>query len=204
MNAVKEAVAAIRNGGIVVLIDDADRENEGDLVMAAQFATPEAVNLAVTHARGLVCCAVAPNVAEALQLELQATNNRALHGTNFTVSVDAADGVTTGISVHDRALTLRLLADASTPATALARPGHVFPIIAHPAGLVGRRGHTEAAVMLSELAGVAQAAMICEILNEDGAAANRTQLRRLAQRFDLPLVHIEQLVEYTRLKEYSL
>ncbi len=200
MNEISAAIDAISNGEVVVLIDDADRENEGDLVMAAQYVTPQAVNLAVTHARGMVCCAIAPPIAEALQLELQTSDNRALHGTNFTVSVDAADGVTSGISVHDRALTLRLLGESTTAPEQLARPGHIFPIIADPRGLDGRRGHTEAAVLLTQLAGVRPAAMICEILAESGATANREQLVALARRFDMPLVSVEQLAQYRQEK----
>ncbi|TVQ36955.1 MAG: 3,4-dihydroxy-2-butanone-4-phosphate synthase [Spirochaetaceae bacterium] len=198
---VATAVTVIRNRGMVVVIDDADRENEGDLVMAAQYATPEAVNFAVTHARGLVCCAIAARIADALQLGLQEADNRALHGTNFTVSVDAAEGVTTGISVHDRALTLRLVADRTTAPSALARPGHIFPIVADSRGLRGRRGHTEAAVLLAELAELEPAAMICEILDASGAAAGHTELLALARRFDMPVVSVAELVQYEQLKQ---
>ncbi len=202
MKSVHAALEAIRNGGTIVLLDDADRENEGDFVAASQLITAEAVNLAITHGRGLVCCAVAPRIATALDLPLQVPDNTALHGTNFTVSVDAVAGVTTGISAQDRAVTLRLLAESATAPDELARPGHVFPIVAHPEGLSGRRGHTEAAVALMELAGLEPAAMICEILGNDGQAARGPELDGIARRFSLPVVHVEELIQYiTRERE---
>ncbi len=194
---VEEALAALRAGRMIVVVDDEDRENEGDLVMAAEHVTPEAVNFMARHARGLICVAMPPERADALDLPLMVppTDNTALHGTAFTVSVDARVGVSTGISAHDRAHTIRLLAAPDTRPEDLARPGHIFPLRAHPQGVLARPGHTEAAVDLLRLAGLTPVGVICEILADDGRMARWPQLVAFARRHNLPVVRIADIVQ---------
>ncbi len=198
---VEEAIARIRAGRMVIIVDDEDRENEGDLVMAAEHATPEAINFMARYARGLICVPMTETRAKALSLGLMAPENTALHGTQFTVSVDAAHGVTTGISASDRAHTIRVLIDDNTKPDDLARPGHVFPLVARRGGVLRRAGHTEAAVDLTRLAGLKPAGVICEIMNEDGSMARLPELNELAAQFDLGIVKIADLIAYRKRTE---
>ncbi len=198
---IEEAIARIRAGRMVIIVDDEDRENEGDLVMAAEHATPEAINFMARYARGLICVPMTEARAKALNLGPMAQENTALHGTQFTVSVDAANGVTTGISASDRAHTIRVLIDDNTKPDDLARPGHVFPLIARRGGVLRRAGHTEAAVDLMRLAGLKPAGVICEIMNEDGSMARLPELNELADRFALGIVKIADLIAYRKRTE---
>jgi 3,4-dihydroxy 2-butanone 4-phosphate synthase/GTP cyclohydrolase II len=198
---IEAAVAEIAAGRMVILIDDEDRENEGDLVLAADKVTPEAINFMARHARGLICVALTPERAEALQLTPMASENTATFGTAFTVSVDARAGVTTGISARDRATTIRAILDPSTKPSDLARPGHVFPIRAQPGGVLKRAGQTEGSVDLAKLAGLAPAGVICEIMNEDGTMARVPQLREFAVRHGLKIVTVKHLIEYRMKRE---
>ncbi len=198
---IEEAIARIRAGRMVIIVDDEDRENEGDLVMAAEHVTPEAINFMARYARGLICVPMTEARAKALNLGPMAQENTALHGTQFTVSVDATHGVTTGISASDRAHTIRVLIDDNTKPDDLARPGHVFPLIARRGGVLRRAGHTEAAVDLMRLAGLKPAGVICEIMNEDGSMARLPELNELAARFDLGIVKIADLIAYRKRTE---
>ena len=195
---VESAIEAIRQGRMVIVADDEDRENEGDLVAAAATITPEQINFMATHGRGLICVPLTADRVEALNLPPQAEQNQDYMRTAFTVSVDAHPrfGVTTGISAHDRARTIRLLADPETKPTDLNRPGHVFPLRAVPGGVLRRVGQTEAAVDLARLAGLPPAGVICEILNEDGTMARRPQLEEFARTFDLKFITVAQIVAY--------
>ena len=199
--ATEEAIRRYRNGEMLILVDDENRENEGDLVIAAEYATAEAINFMATHGRGLVCTPITEERARQLALTPMCPENTALHGTHFTVSVDAKDGITTGISSHDRAKTIRLLINESTIPDDLARPGHIFPLIARDGGVLRRAGHTEATVDLARLAGLKPAAVLCEILNEDGTMARVPQLEVLAERHGLALVNIADLIAYRKRTE---
>lgn len=190
---VRRAVEEIAAGRMVVVLDDADRENEGDFVAAGSLITPETVNLMASRGRGLICIAISQGIADRLDLPPQTGSTSALHGTNFTVSVDAIEGTTTGISAADRAKTIRILSDPSSKPEQLARPGHIFPIVAHPGGMAARRGHTEAAVWLAETAGVEPAAVICEIMSENGEMAVGGELERLAEELGMAVVHVDEL-----------
>ncbi|MCB1161724.1 MAG: bifunctional 3,4-dihydroxy-2-butanone-4-phosphate synthase/GTP cyclohydrolase II [Candidatus Krumholzibacteriia bacterium] len=198
---VEKAIAVIAAGGMVVVVDDQDRENEGDLIMAAEKVTPAAVNFFATHGRGLICAPADGPLLERLDLHPMVENNTALMHTPFTVSVDAREGASTGISTADRALTVRLLADPGTCAEDLARPGHIFPLAAVGGGVLRRAGHTEAAVDLARLAGLRPVGMLCEILNEDGSMARRPDLERFCQAHDLVLITIEELIAYRHSRE---
>ncbi len=198
---VEEAIERIRAGRMLIIVDDEDRENEGDLVIAAEHATPEAINFMARVGRGLICVPITAERAKALNLTPMAPENTALHGTNFTVSVDAAHGVTTGISAHDRARTIQVLIDENSTPDDLARPGHVFPIIARPGGVLRRAGHTEAAVDLARLAGLKPAGVICEIMDADGSMARLPELERLAAEHDLGIVKISDLIAYRKRTE---
>ena len=199
--AIPDAVAAIAMGRPVVVVDDEHRENEGDLVFAAQFATPELVAFMMTECRGLICVPIAPETALRLELDQMAPANTESMQTAFTVSVDARDCVSTGISAADRCTTIRLLADPDARPGSLARPGHVFPLRARPGGVLERPGHTEAAVDLTRLAGLRPAGVICEIANADGTMARLPELKAFAARHELPLVTIADLVAYRRRHE---
>ena len=198
---IDEAIERIRTGRMLIIVDDEDRENEGDLVVAAEFATPEVINFMTRHARGLVCVPIIEERAKALNLTPMSPENTALHGTQFTVSVDAKDGVTTGISAYDRARTIQALIDEETKPDDLARPGHVFPLIARKGGVLRRAGHTEAAVDLARLAGLKPAGVICEIMNEDGSMAHLPELKELAAKFDLGIIKIADLIAYRKRTE---
>jgi 3,4-dihydroxy 2-butanone 4-phosphate synthase/GTP cyclohydrolase II len=193
---IPEVLKDIREGRMVIVVDDEDRENEGDLVMAAEKTTAEAVNFITKHARGLLCVAMEAKRLDQLDLHPMVSDNTAKLRTAFTVSVDAVNGTTTGISAHDRAATTRALVDDATTAQDLARPGHIFPLRAADGGVLRRAGHTEAAVDLARLAGLKSAGVLCEIMDEDGSMARVPQLANLARRFDLKLATIKALIEY--------
>jgi len=195
------AIADIKKGRMVILVDDEDRENEGDFVMAAETVTPEAVNFMATHGRGLICVALTPERVEDLQLPPMVTENTAAFGTAFTVSVDARRGITTGISAKDRAVTIRTVIDAKTKPSDLAKPGHVFPLRADKGGVLKRAGQTEGSVDLSRLAGLQPAGVLCEIMNEDGTMARVPQLQEIAKRHRLKLITIKALIEYRMQRE---
>jgi len=192
------AITAMREGRMVVMVDDEDRENEGDVVMAAQFATPEAVNFMVTHARGLICLPLEADRIDHLQLPMMTANNRSPHQTPFTISIEATTGVTTGISAADRARTiLAAVAHDAQPAD-LVSPGHIFPLRANPGGVVTRNGHTEAVIDLARLAGLTPAGVICEVMSENGEMARLPELKTFAQRHNLPVLTIAELVAWCR------
>jgi len=198
---IEEAIEEIRQGRILVVVDDEDRENEGDLVMAADKITPEAVNFMVTHARGLMCVPMLGERLDELKLGMMVVENTAPMGTAFTISVDARRGITTGISAYDRAVTIRALVDPQMTAADLVTPGHMFPLRAMEGGVLRRAGHTEAAVDLARLAGCYPAGVICEVLDEAGGMARLPQLIDLARRHGLKLITIKDLIEYRTQKE---
>ncbi|MBY5462545.1 3,4-dihydroxy-2-butanone-4-phosphate synthase [Rhizobium leguminosarum] len=193
---IEDAISAIASGQMVVVVDDQNRENEGDIVVAADAVTPEAIAFMMTHARGLVCIAMEGERLDALDIPLMVPNNTESHKTAFTVSVDYLKGTTTGISAADRAATVRALVDDRAKPDEFARPGHIFPLRANPRGVLGRRGHTEAAVDLARLAGRVPAGVICEVANDDGTMSRLPELTLFAERHNLPLVTIEDLVAY--------
>lgn len=200
---VEEALDDFRAGKFVIVVDDEDRENEGDLIMAAQFATPESVNFMLRHGRGVLCAPITIERCRELALPHQVESNTSMLGTPFTITVDKLEGCTTGVSTHDRAATIRALADpASTPET-FGRPGHINPLYAQDRGVLARAGHTEAAVDLARLAGLQPAACLIEILNEDGTMARMPQLQRFAEEHGLHILTIKALIAY-RLQEESL
>jgi 3,4-dihydroxy 2-butanone 4-phosphate synthase/GTP cyclohydrolase II len=188
-------------GRMVIVTDDADRENEGDLVMAAEKITAEAVNFMATHGRGLICAPITEERADELGLQRMVTENRESHRTDFTVSVDAARGITTGISAHDRARTIQILVEAKAVAADLVQPGHVFPLRAKPGGVLRRAGHTEASVDLARLAGLRPAGVLCEILNADGTMARLPELLEFKARHNLRICSIAELIAYRRTRE---
>mgnify|MGYP000897557091 FL=1 len=197
LNTIEEALEDLRNGKVIIVVDDEDRENEGDFIAAAECATPEMINFMATHGRGLICTPLTGERCDELSLNQMVNNNTVLHETQFTVSVDLiGHGCTTGISVQDRAKTIKALVDPSTKPFDLGRPGHIFPLRAKEGGVLRRTGHTEAAVDLARLAGFAPAGILVEILNEDGTMARLPQLVDVAKKFDLKLISIEQLIEY--------
>jgi 3,4-dihydroxy 2-butanone 4-phosphate synthase/GTP cyclohydrolase II len=193
---VQKAIADIRRGKIVVLTDDEDRENEGDLVMAAEKVTPQAINFMAREGRGLVCLSLTEEQVARLNLPLMVTDNTSPRQTAFTVSIEAAHGVTTGISAHDRAHTIKTAIRPEALPAELSRPGHVFPLRARDGGVLVRPGHTEASVDLARLAGFAPAGVICEVMNDDGTMARRPQLVRFAKRHKLTLLAIADLITY--------
>src|SRR6188508_2757966 len=193
---VTEVVAAIRAGEIVILVDDEDRENEGDLIFAAEFVTAEKVNFLAKHGRGLICMAVTEEHAARLGLKPMVEQNRSRHGTNFTVSIEAAEGISTGISAHDRALTVKVASAANARAEDIVQPGHIFPLIAHPGGVLVRAGHTEACCDLARLAGLTPAAVLCEIMRDDGSMARLPDLLLFAAEHKLKIGTIADLIEY--------
>jgi len=198
---IEEALEDIRAGKMVIVCDDEDRENEGDLVMAAQFATPEAINFMVKEARGLVCLALTPQRCERLGLSLMSAKNEAPLETAFTVSIEASSGVTTGISAHDRAHTIQVAIEPNANPRDIVVPGHVFPLKAKEGGVMERTGHTEASVDLARLAGLSPAGVICEVMNEDGTMARVNDLMTYAARHDLKMITIADLIAYRRQNE---
>jgi len=204
LNTIQEAIEDIRQGKVIIVVDDEDRENEGDFIAAAEKVTPEMINFMATHGRGLICAPLTEARCKELDLNLMVTNNTVLHETQFTVSVDLrGHGCTTGISVHDRAKTIKALVDEDTKPHDLGRPGHIFPLRAKQGGVLRRTGHTEAAIDLARLAGLKPAGILVEILNEDGSMARLPELAEVAKKFDLKLVSIEDLVAY-RMQHDSL
>ena len=204
LNTIEEAIEDIRQGKIIIVVDDEGRENEGDFLAAAEKVTPEMINFMATHGRGLICAPLTENRCKELGLHSMVNNNTDPLETAFTVSVDLrGNGVTTGISAADRALTILSLVDPNTKPHELARPGHIFPLIAKQGGVLRRTGHTEAAIDFARLAGFKPAGVIVEIMNEDGSMARLPQLVKVAQKFDLKLVSIEDLVAY-RMQHDSL
>lgn len=203
LNSIEEAIEDIRAGKFVIVVDDEDRENEGDFVCAAEKMTPEMVNFMITHGRGVLCATLTEERCEQLDLEMQVQSNTSIHTTPFTVSVDKLEGCTTGVSVQDRAATYQALADPYSKPETFGRPGHIFPLRARSRGVLRRAGHTEAAVDLARLAGLNPVGALIEILNEDGTMARLPQLIEVAKKFDMKIISIEDLIAY-RLKTESL
>ncbi|MGV8946436.1 MAG: 3,4-dihydroxy-2-butanone-4-phosphate synthase [Lutibacter sp.] len=204
LNTIQEAIEDIKNGKMIIVVDDKDRENEGDFIAAAECVTPEMINFMAQYGRGLICAPVTENRAEELGLPLMVNKNTVLHNTQFTVSIDLlGSGCTTGISVHDRAKTIKALTSKESKPEDFGRPGHVFPLRAKEGGVLRRTGHTEASIDLARLAGFQPAGILVEILNEDGTMARLPQLLEVAKKFNLKIVSIEDLVAY-RMKYDSL
>ncbi len=204
LNTIEEAIEDIKNGKVIIVVDDENRENEGDFIAAAEMVTPEMINFMATHGRGLICAPLTEERCNELGLEMMVQNNTVLHHTPFTVSVDLiGHGCTTGISVHDRAKTIKALVSEETKSHDLGRPGHIFPLRAKEGGVLRRTGHTEASIDLARLAGLQPAGILVEILNEDGTMARLPQLVKVAEKFDLKLISIEDLVAY-RMEHDSL
>ncbi len=200
-DAIEDVVRDIANGELVIVTDDADRENEGDLVMAAEKATPEAVNFMTKHGRGLICVPVSNERAEQLGLQRMVAQNREMYRTDFTVSVDAARGVTTGISAHDRSATIQTIGDPLSRPEDLVQPGHIFPLRAKDGGVLRRAGHTEAAVDLARMAGLQPAGVLCEILHDDGTMARLPELMEFRRKHGLRICTIQSLIAHRRLTE---
>ena len=200
-HSIEDAIRDIKKGKFIILVDDEDRENEGDLVIAADHVTPHAINFMARHARGLICLALTPQRVEELQLPQQAAENTATFGTAFTVSVDARKDITTGISAADRATTIHVAIDPKSKPGDLARPGHIFPLKAQQGGVLKRAGQTEGSVDLSRLAGLTPAGVICEIMNEDGTMARVPELTKFAKVHKLKMVTIKALIEYRMQRE---
>ena len=200
-NTIEAAIHALQKGQMIILVDDEHRENEGDLVVAAQFATAESINFMATHGRGLVCLPMEAKMIDRLGLPMMTSANRSPYGTAFTVSIEAAKGVTTGISAKDRAMTIQVAIDPETDPLDIISPGHVFPLRAHPKGVLARTGQTEGSVDLMRLAGLTPAAVICEVINQDGTMSRRADLVKFAQTHGLIMVSIHDLIEYRILHE---
>ena len=200
-NSIEEALEDFRKGKVVIVVDDEDRENEGDFVVAAEKATPEILNFLLKEGRGVVCAPVTAERAKELNLEPMVELNTSLHETPFTVSVDYVHGTTTGVSASDRAATVRALIDAKTKSADFARPGHIFPLRASEGGVLRRAGHTEAVVDLCRLAGLAPAGVLCEILNEDGTMARVPELMKIAGKFGLSVITVRSLIEHRMQRE---
>ncbi len=204
LNTIVEAIEDIKNGKVIIVVDDENRENEGDFIAAAEKVTPEMINFMATHGRGLICAPLTEERCHELDLSMMVQNNSVLHHTQFTVSVDLiGDGCTTGISVHDRAKTIKALVNENTLPTDLGRPGHIFPLRAKKGGVLRRTGHTEATIDFARLAGFKPAGILVEILNEDGTMARLPELIEVAKKLDLKIVSIEDLVAY-RMQHDSL
>ncbi|MCB0272105.1 MAG: bifunctional 3,4-dihydroxy-2-butanone-4-phosphate synthase/GTP cyclohydrolase II [Bdellovibrionales bacterium] len=200
---IEEALLRLKNGKMIILVDDEDRENEGDLVLSAQFATPQAINFMAMHARGLICLSLTEDRCDELDLPPMVTKNTSAFTTAFTVSIEAKEGVTTGISAADRSKTILTAIDPKTKPDDLARPGHVFPLRAKKGGVIVRAGQTEGSVDLTRLAGLIPAAVICEVMKDDGTMARMPDLKIFSEKFDIPIVTIEDLISY-RLENESL
>ena len=202
LNTIEEAIADIKAGKVIIVVDDEGRENEGDFVTAAENVTPEIINFMATHGRGLICAPLTQERCDELDLQPMVKNNTVLHHTAFTVSVDLiGNGCTTGISAHDRAKTIAALVNENTSAHELGRPGHIFPLAAKKGGVLRRAGHTEASIDLARLSGMKPAGILVEILNEDGSMARLPQLFKIADKFDLKIISIEDLIKYRLTKE---
>jgi 3,4-dihydroxy 2-butanone 4-phosphate synthase/GTP cyclohydrolase II len=196
MNTIEEALKDLASGKMIIVVDDEDRENEGDLVAASELCTPDIINFMATHARGLICVAITEDRARELELDVMVRESTGLHGTRFTVSVDYIHGTTTGISAYDRAKTVRALSNPSTKPSDLARPGHIFPLIAVSEGVLRRAGHTEATVDLMRLAGLYPSGVLCEVIKDDGTMARRPDLEEFAKKFNLKIVTVQDLIAY--------
>lgn len=202
LHTIEEAIADIQKGKVIIVVDDEDRENEGDFITAARNATPEVINFMATHGRGLICAPITEERAHELKLDMMVPANTSLHETPFTVSVDLlGHGCTTGISASDRSKTVKALIDPTIKASEFGRPGHIFPLKSKPGGVLRRAGHTEATVDLAELAGFEPCGVLVEILNEDGTMARLPQLVKIAERFDLKVISIQDLIAYRISKE---
>jgi 3,4-dihydroxy 2-butanone 4-phosphate synthase / GTP cyclohydrolase II len=200
---VEESLHDFAAGRMVIIVDDEDRENEGDLACAASLVTPEIIAFMAREGRGLICLPIDEAIADRLDLPLMVTNNRSPYGTNFTVSIEAATGVTTGISAADRARTIRVAVDPASMRDDLVRPGHIFPLRARPGGVLERAGQTEAAVDMARLCGLVPAGVICEILNDDGTMARRPDLQRFSARHAIKIISVRQLIEYRQQYTYQ-
>lgn len=197
LNTIEEAIADIKAGKVIIVVDDEDRENEGDFICAAECITPEIINFMATHGRGLICTPIDENRADELDLPMMVRSNTALHETAFTVSIDLiGQGCTTGISAYDRSTGIKALVNPETKAADFARPGHIFPLRAKTGGVLRRTGHTEAAIDLAQISGFYPAGVLVEILNEDGTMARLPELIKIAKKFDLKLISIKDLVAY--------
>ncbi|MBT8393023.1 MAG: bifunctional 3,4-dihydroxy-2-butanone-4-phosphate synthase/GTP cyclohydrolase II [Ignavibacteria bacterium] len=200
-NSIDEAIADLRKGKMLIVVDDPDRENEGDLIMAAELVKPEDVNFITREARGLLCLPITRMRAEELNFDHMVQNNTSLHKTPFSVSIDYRHGTTTGISAGDRAITINKAADEKVKPADFARPGHIFPLIARRGGVLKRAGHTEAVVDLVKLAGLKPVGILCEIMDKDGTMARVPQLMEMAKKYDLKIITIADLIEYRRIRE---
>src|SRR5665213_2785191 len=197
LNKIEDAIADIHAGKVVIVVDDEDRENEGDFITAARNITPEIINFMATYGRGLICAPISEDLADKLQLEMMVTNNSSVHETPFTVSIDLkGHGCTTGISTHDRAKTILALIDISIKPEAFGKPGHIFPLRAKKEGVLRRSGHTEATIDLARLAGFEPVGALVEIMNEDGTMARLPELILIAKKFDLKIISIKDLIEF--------
>ncbi|MBI3586629.1 MAG: 3,4-dihydroxy-2-butanone-4-phosphate synthase, partial [Ignavibacteriales bacterium] len=200
-NSIEDAINDLKKGKVLIVVDDEDRENEGDFVVAAEKATPEIINFLTKEGRGVVCAPITGERAGELGLDSMVESNTSLHETPFTVSIDYIHGTTTGISAADRAATVRALVEPKTKPSDLARPGHIFPLKASDGGVLRRAGHTEAVVDLCKLAGLYPAGVLCEILNEDGTMARVPELQQLSKKFDMKLISVRSLIEYRMNRE---
>ncbi len=198
---VEDAIEEIKNGKVIIVVDDEDRENEGDFICAAEYVTPDIVNFMVTHGRGMLCVALSGKQLDRLNLPLMVDTNSALHGTQFTVTVDAIEGTTTGISAADRALTIKKLIDPNSKPTDFAKPGHIFPLRAFDEGVLRRAGHTEASVDLCRLSGLNPASVLCEILKDNGDMARVPDLIEIASKFNLKIVTVQDIIKHRILNE---
>lgn len=201
LDTIESAIHELRLGKMIIVVDDEDRENEGDFIMAAELVTPEAINFMATVGRGLICTPLSSELAKKLDLKLQVETNTASHGTAFTVTIDAKEKISTGISSSDRSHTIKLLADSHSSASDFVRPGHIFPLIAKDGGVLVRPGHTEASVDLSLLAGFSPVGVICEIINPDGSMSRYDELGELADKYDLKMICIADLIAYRKRTE---
>ena len=201
---IEDIIADIREGKMVIMVDDENRENEGDLLMAAEKVRPEDINYMATHGRGLICLTLSQERCAQLRLPLMVTETDQHHATNFTISIEAAEGITTGISAHDRATTVQAAVAPSAKPEDLRQPGHIFPVVAQPGGVLTRAGHTEAGCDLARLAGLESAAVIVEILNEDGSMARRPDLEKFARTHDIRVGTIADLIRYRLEKERNV
>ncbi len=198
---IEEVLDQFKNGQMLIVVDDEDRENEGDFIIAAEKATPEDINFMMKEGRGLICMPIVPSCSKRLHLGPMVSDNTSIHETNFTVSVDAKRNTSTGISAQDRWQTIQIILDENATPDDLVRPGHMFPIVAKEGGILQRAGHTEAAIDLARLAGLHPASLLVEIVDEDGTMARRTRLEEISQKYNLPLITIADLIEYRRKHE---
>ncbi|MBJ7554623.1 bifunctional 3,4-dihydroxy-2-butanone-4-phosphate synthase/GTP cyclohydrolase II [Marinomonas spartinae] len=204
LNSVEEILADIRQGKMVILMDDEDRENEGDIIVAAECITPEIINFMAVHARGLICLTLTPERCKQLNLPLMVNDNGTVYSTNFTLSIEAAEGVTTGISAADRALTVKRAVMANAKPSDIVQPGHVFPLMARAGGVLSRAGHTEAGCDLARMAGYEGASVIVEVINDDGTMARRPDLEKFAEKHGLKIGTIADLIHYRTLNETTV